>query len=122
MSLSEMSNDGILKELGHRARRARLAREVDQATLAKEAGIGISTLVRFEQGEGGNLETLLQILRVLGLADRLDTLFDEGRIDPLEKAKAKKPRQRIRTLKWNIDRVKNKPAPVFKNAPRFEPS
>ena len=119
----EMSNDHILKELGHRARRARVAMNMEQSTVAAEAGISVSTLSRFEQGQGGNLQTLLQVMRVLRLLNRVDMLFDENDIDPIAKAKSKKTRRRVRNtgkakpLEGNAQK-----RPVFKNAPTFNPS
>jgi transcriptional regulator with XRE-family HTH domain len=58
----------------------RKLRGLTQAQLADRAGIARSTLARFEQGDGGiGLESLLRILRSLGI---LETLL--GALDPYE--------------------------------------
>jgi transcriptional regulator with XRE-family HTH domain len=44
------TNEAILRELGSRLRRTRLDRNLNQAKLADEAGIGRATLQRIEEG------------------------------------------------------------------------
>ena len=55
----------------------RKLRGLTQAQLADRAGIGRATLARFEQGDGGiSLETLLRILRGLGVLENLTKALD----------------------------------------------
>jgi transcriptional regulator with XRE-family HTH domain len=50
----------------------RKLRGLTQAQLADRSGIARSTLARFEQGDGGiSLESLLRILRSLGVLENL---------------------------------------------------
>ncbi len=55
----------------------RKLRGLTQAQLADRAGIGRATLARFERGEGGiSLESLLRILRALGILENLTRALD----------------------------------------------
>jgi transcriptional regulator with XRE-family HTH domain len=55
----------------------RKLRGLTQAQLADRAGIGRATLARFEQGEGGiSLESLLRMLRALGILENLTRALD----------------------------------------------
>lgn len=55
----------------------RKLRGLTQAQLADRAGIGRATLARFEQGEGGiGLESLLRVLRALGILENLTKALD----------------------------------------------
>lgn len=64
-----------LKHLGERLARRRLAQNLTQAALAKEAGLGVRTVQRLEHGEAAtHLAGFVRVCRVLGLAERLDLL------------------------------------------------
>lgn len=55
-------------EIGHTIRDRRKSLNINQATLASLAGVGLNTLVAVERGDGNpKLETLLSILETLGL-------------------------------------------------------
>jgi transcriptional regulator with XRE-family HTH domain len=60
----------------------RKLRGLTQAQLADRAGIARDTLSRLENGESGvSLETVLRVLRALGLLDTLADAFDPHRSD-----------------------------------------
>jgi transcriptional regulator with XRE-family HTH domain len=60
----------------------RKLRGLTQAQLADRAGVSRDTLSRLENGTGGvSLETLVRILRALGLLDILADAFDPHRRD-----------------------------------------
>src|ERR1700749_4383230 len=60
----------------------RKLRGLTQAQLADRAGVSRDTLSRLESGTGGvGLETLLRVLRGLGLLDSLAEAFDPHRSD-----------------------------------------
>jgi transcriptional regulator with XRE-family HTH domain len=87
----------VLKRLGSRLRAARLAAEVTQDDLAREAGVGLATLQRMEDGQGTSLKNLIRVLRALGLADRLEELVPEIRPGPIAQLNAREAtRQRAR--------------------------
>jgi transcriptional regulator with XRE-family HTH domain len=85
MQISGRNTDpAVLEELGLRLRRTRLERNLSQAQLAGEAGIGRATLQRIEEGGGGSLISLVRILRALDLLDDLDRLVPEPAPSPLD--------------------------------------
>ena len=81
-------------ELGEQARKLRLRQNLDQQTLAEQAGIGLSALKNLESGKGATVKTLIKTLRALGRANWLETLAPAVSISPLQMLKAKPPRQR----------------------------
>lgn len=79
-----MTDAAVLEEIGHRLRRARLARNLTQRQVAKEAGVSEVTLNKIERGEPVKLVTLVRILRVLDLLDRLQAAIPETAPSPLD--------------------------------------
>jgi transcriptional regulator with XRE-family HTH domain len=60
----------------------RKLRGLTQAQLADRAGVSRDTVSRLESGEGGvSLETLLRVLRSLGLLEALSDSLDPHRSD-----------------------------------------
>ena len=57
-------------ELGEQARNLRLRQNLDQKSLAEQAGVGLSALKNLESGKGATLKTLIKTLRALGRAAR----------------------------------------------------
>lgn len=70
--------------LGAQLRRARRRRKLTQAELGKRVGVRQATISSFENGGGGNLETLFALLAALGLdlavQDRSSDAADLGDI------------------------------------------
>jgi transcriptional regulator with XRE-family HTH domain len=88
MKITQQNTDAaVLTELGSRLARTRLERNLTQAELAKEAGVGKPTLERIEAGESARLVTLVRILRALGLLEGLDRLVPEPVPSPIEQLK-----------------------------------
>ena len=81
-------------ELGEQARNLRLRQNLDQQTLAEQAGIGLSALKNLESGKGTTLKTLIKTLRALDRASWLETLAPAVSISPLQMLKTKPQRQR----------------------------
>jgi putative transcriptional regulator len=79
-----LNDDATLREIGRRARRARLDRRLTQADLARIAGVARPTVERFESAGVAHLTTLVRILRAMDLLDRLDSLLPEVDIRPIE--------------------------------------
>ncbi|MDQ3758814.1 MAG: helix-turn-helix domain-containing protein [Actinomycetota bacterium] len=84
----------LLKRLGGRLRAARLAKEVTQDDLAREAGVGLATLQRMEDGQGTSVKNLIRVLRALGLVDRLEDLVPEVRPGPIAQLNAREATRR----------------------------
>ena len=83
-------------DLGHRIRRLRLARNLDQRTTAERAGISLRALGKLENGRGSTLETLLRTLRALDYVKGVEMLAPEPTINPLSLLSTPKPPQRVR--------------------------
>ena len=95
MNLDVMSNAAILEELGDRFRRERLNRNLSQSDLAAKAGLSRRTIVGAENGEGPTLDTVVSMLRALGLLNQLEAFLPQVEISPVQLAKLKgKQRQR----------------------------
>ncbi|MBT1070979.1 helix-turn-helix domain-containing protein [Pelotalea chapellei] len=96
---NDLSDMTVLEELGHRLSKQRLDLGLTQAGLAISAGLGKRTIERLEAGKSVQLDTLVRILRVLNVLDRMDSLIpDESAPRPMELLKLKgKERQRAST-------------------------
>jgi transcriptional regulator with XRE-family HTH domain len=81
-------------QLGASLRLLRLDRNLEQATLAERAGIGLRSLQRLELGKGSTTHTLISVLRALGREDWLETIAPVASINPLTMTRTAKPRQR----------------------------
>lgn len=96
MDINELTTDAaVLAELGERIAAARVMRNLTQAELAEQAGIGKRTLERVEAGASTQTLTLLRILRALALLPALEQLLPAARPRPLDQlTRAGKVRQR----------------------------
>lgn len=88
------TTEEIMVEFGKQLRDLRLRRNIDQRTLAEQAGVALNALKNLECGKGATVASLVKVLRTLGRADWLDTLAPAVSISPLQLAKLKHPRQR----------------------------
>ena len=96
------SNEALLKELGRRLARQRIAMELTQADLAERAGISKRTVERVEAGESTQTATLISILRILNLLDGLYAIFPAEGPRPLDLLKLKgKERRRVSKKRKN---------------------
>jgi len=104
MHISEQNTDlAVLAELGQRLARTRLERNITQQDLAIEAGVSKSTLERVESGGETRLSSLIRILRVLGLLDRLDQLVPQPLPSPIERLKLQGRRRRRAVSAAKVD-------------------
>ena len=72
-------------ELGNRLAKLRLARNITQQMLAREAGIGLRTLRRLEAGQPTSFDTFLRVAIALDLGDDLLTAVPSYDIRPIER-------------------------------------
>ncbi|PQZ87312.1 transcriptional regulator [Arthrobacter sp. MYb227] len=68
-----------LERIGVQLRDWRIILGLSQELVAERANISRSTLIKLEQGSGGKLETFLNVVKVLGISERLEVA-----VDPLE--------------------------------------
>jgi len=86
-------------ELGRRLESIRLAQNISQSRLAAEAGVSRRTITRLENGGGISVETLVRVMRALGIANRLETLVPDPSLRPIDRVRFKgKQRQRAREV------------------------
>jgi len=89
----------MVAALGERLKALRLARNLEQITLAKRAGIGVSALKNLENGRGSTLHTLVSVVRALGREEWLANVATMPTINPLTMKRDATPRQRARRPK-----------------------
>lgn len=101
MSITKQTTpQAALKELTARLERFRMESGLTQAQLAAQAGVSKRTIERIENGCDLQITTLVRLLRVLGLADRLDQLIPEQTVSPIDMLKGKtEPPKRARRTK-----------------------
>ena len=87
----------IETEIGSRLTRLRLSRNVTQAMLAENAGVGVRTLRRLETGEPSTLDTFLRVALTLDLGDAILGAIPTAQIRPIERvSRIRSERQRAR--------------------------
>ena len=92
-----MAHKDIEAEIGRRIEGARLAANISQAALATEAGVSRRTITRLENGDGVSLDTLIRVMRALGLAERFELLLPDPDVRPIDRVRLKgRQRQRAR--------------------------
>jgi putative transcriptional regulator len=86
MKIEANSTDKVvLRELGERLARTRLERNLSQQRMAEEAGVSKRTIERLEAGEPVKSNSLIRVLRALGLLEALDRLVPEPLPSPIER-------------------------------------
>ncbi len=84
-----LTDKAILAELGRRFAQSRLELQLTQEMLAEQAGVSKRTVERVEAGATTQISSIIRILRVLGLLDRLETLVPEAGLRPMDLLKLK---------------------------------
>lgn len=87
-----------LQELGTRLARTRKQRGFTQTALAQEAGIGVATLRRIEDGQDAQLGSWFKVLKALGMTDAVDGLVPGELASPMEEVKRDRRRGRRRSV------------------------
>ena len=77
-----------LRALGGRAQRLRLVRNLTQEELARNAGVGIKALRRFESTGQGTLQNVVRVAVALGVQDAFGALFEAPRFTSLAEVEA----------------------------------
>lgn len=86
----------ILAELGQRLTRVRKSRRLSQQALSEQAGVGVATLRRIEDGSDAQLGSWLKILKALGMESSIDSLLPETFRSPVAEVLSAKRRKRRR--------------------------
>lgn len=77
------TTEEIEAEFGARIRGLRLSKNLDQASVAARAGVGLRTLKNLESGRGSSLATLVRVIRALDRSDWFDALEPAVAVSPL---------------------------------------
>lgn len=97
---SELNDAAILEQIGRFVQQSRLKQNKSQQQIADAAGVNRSTLSQIENGKGGTLISLIQILRVLGKLSFVKVFQVEDRPSPMYLATLEmKKRKRARPTK-----------------------
>ena len=94
-------NKAILEELGERLARIRKQQRHSQEALAREAGIGVATLRRIEDGKDGQLGSWIKILKALQMNAAIDGLLPESFGSPMDQALRERKSKRTRVRRSN---------------------
>lgn len=98
--------DAALRALGERVASLRLGRNLTQAHVAREAGTSVSSVKRLEAGENTSLDTLMRVLGVLGLDQRLLDFLPDPAVRPVERVRlGGRERQRARPASDDVPRA-----------------
>lgn len=102
-----LSDTQLSKRIGEKLKAIRLKRNITQQSLAEASSISLSSVKKVENGAIGSFDTLLRILRTLGMLDSISTLFEEEQLSPSEyyqmvnKAKKQTRKRAVGKLKVN---------------------
>jgi len=102
MSIYDMSDRAIIRELGRRLKRKRLAKNLSQQKLAELTGLNRTTISEAERGAPFGILTLVQILRALNALEELNSFLPDPALSPLQLAKLK-GKERHRASPQNKD-------------------
>jgi transcriptional regulator with XRE-family HTH domain len=95
-----LTDEALLKLVGERLARLRLAKNLTQRQLAEQAGLGLRTVQRLELGAAATqLSGFMRVCRVLGLVARLETLIPEVAASPMAQLELHGRRRRRATGK-----------------------
>jgi len=81
------SPEAIEASLGRRLERLRLSKNINQSALAEAAGVSRRTITRLENGEGTSLDTVIRVMRALGVVERLAALLPDPATRPVERVR-----------------------------------
>jgi len=84
----------IVEELGQRVRQYRLSRGLKQESVARQAQVSARAVRSLEAGTGSTLDTLVRVLKALGLSQNLEDLVPIATISPMQMLIRKAPRVR----------------------------
>ncbi len=106
MSLTLLFNtpDELAGRIGEHIRHARLLSNLEQRTLAMQAGVSVHALQNLESGKGVSLHTPLRVAKALKRLDWIETIAPQVSTNPLTLPKHSLTRRRASQDK--IDRYK----------------
>jgi transcriptional regulator with XRE-family HTH domain len=100
-SIDVMGAEQTEAEVCRRLESVRLMKNISQQDLAKKAGVSRRTISRLENGKGVSFNTLIRVMRALGLTSHLDALVPSVEIRPIERVKQKRERKKASSPRKN---------------------
>ncbi len=100
-----LTDEAVLEEIGGRLAQRRLDLQMTQAEVAEEAGLSKRTVERIEAGATAQLSSLIRVLRVLGLLQRLDDLVPAAGPRPMDLLKIQGKQRQRASAKRRPDRL-----------------
>ena len=82
--LLSLSDIQIQKLIGEKVKAARLRQNITQKSLAENASISLSSVKKIEAGEISTFDSLLRVLRTLGMLDDIYPLCEKEQLSPSE--------------------------------------
>ena len=79
-----LTDTAILTKIGEKIKAIRLKQNITQESLSEAANVSLSTIKKMEKGEIRSFDSLLRLLRTLGILDTLQQLVEEEQISPNE--------------------------------------
>ena len=76
--------------VGEQVREARIARNLNQTSLAQLANVSVGALSSLERGKGSSLSTFVAVVRALGRTDWLESLAPVAAVSPMHMLRAKR--------------------------------
>ena len=105
-----LSDTQLTKRISEKLKAIRLKRNITQQSLAEASSISLSSLKKIENGEIGTFDSLLRVLRTLGMLESISALFEEEQLSPSEyyemvnKAKKHMRKRAVGKLKVNNEK------------------
>ena len=95
-----MTPSRLRTDIGGRLAQLRLARNVTQEALARDAGVSLRTVRRLEAGSSCGLDSFLRVALALGVGDAIAAAVPAIDIRPIERVRARgAERRRARPAK-----------------------
>jgi transcriptional regulator with XRE-family HTH domain len=86
----------LLQGIGGNLRALRVNSQLSQEETAAKAGVSLRTLGTLENEGRSTVETLLRVLRALGVSEPLGSLVPPVRVSPMALLRSATPPQRVR--------------------------
>ena len=76
------SNEILVREIGERMRRLRVNMSLTQKELAIKSGLAEKSIANIESGENVRFDSIISVMRVLGIISNLDVLVPDAILRP----------------------------------------
>lgn len=109
-----MTDRAILKRIGEQIKTWRLEMNLSQVHLANKTLLSLATIYQIENGKGTSMLNLIKVLRILDRLDALSQFLQEKELSPLEYQKLESGiKIRKRASKAKKDDTDNNSTPLW---------